>query len=333
MRVGSVTCSAVVDDWKSDREYERDVEVNLIKKWVNDRARVLVTDQQLQPKMALLEVQDYRALLPEDYKWEVQVAFGRKENGCITKEQVVEWSLDTLDGTQCKFNVSLECPKCCERNCSCSTASVTMVDVDVLWASSHPETMVSYMRHFVGFGGTTQRGQGYKNPLEHFSIIRPAQNNFFASEAFLTPCNGLGLDNRVEYSIQHPNIITNIREGQILISYMGVALDNEGWMMIPDIPEVFEAIQYHIDAKLARRDYAKNKTSANRVYWQDMLSQTERITGRAKNKLQIPSAAEWQAVMLNHYNKLMPYWHRDANFNRFEGDRYRTPNETYNVQR
>lgn len=330
MKIGSVSVEAVIDDWKSDQEYERDVEKDLLRKWANDQARRFITDEQYAHSIALLQVRDYRAELPEDFMWAVQVAYNMHTAPC-TRERVVEWTQKVMDGSGCNLRINIECPECHELECSCSSAAITMVDVDRLWAASHPETQTAYMKHFYGFGGSTQRGGHREGPIYGFQLMRPAQNNFFASRLFLGECNSMPLDDRAEYKIQPPNIITNFREGQIMLSYMGIQRDENGWAMIPDHPDAFDAISYAIDAKLARRDYRKKRDSASERYWQNMEMRKDQLTARVRNKLQIPDADEWMAVMSNHFNKLRPYWNSDRNFDRMQPDKYHRPNETYNI--
>jgi hypothetical protein len=186
------------------------------------------------------------------------------------------------------------------------------------------------MKHFFGFGGNTQL-YGQFGEDGFFKIMRPAQSNFFNSDAFLSGCGGVSIDNIIEYKVQPPNIIVNFQEGQILLSYMGVQYDDDGWVLIPDHPDVFDAISFSIDEKLARRDYRKRKDSASRIYWSDMTQRKEQLVARARGKLQIPDADEWAAMMRNHFNKLKPYWHHERNFDRMQPDGYRQPGETYNI--
>lgn len=48
------------------------------------------------------------------------------------------------------------------------------------------------------------------------------------------------------YIVQNNVIITSKKEVTITISYKGLATDNEGYPMIPDVQEVKEAVRYHI---------------------------------------------------------------------------------------
>jgi hypothetical protein len=328
MKTSLVSVASVVDEWKSDTTFEGDISPDKLMRWANDAAAKFMTDEQLVVNISLLNVFDYRANLPDNFKFINQAAYRRKEQGCIPREQIVEWQFDTLDGSGCKFKVNLDCPKCHKTSCGCDSPIVT-IDADVLWASSHPETQVAHVRHFFDFGGNTQRyGKGSQT---FFKLMRPAQNTFFAAQAFLSGCQSFEVDNIVEYRVEHPNILVNFREGQVLLSYMGVKTDDAGWLMIPDNPYVFEAIHYTIEEKLAHAEYRKRKDQGNRVYYMDMKQSKELAIGRARNKLQIPSADEWMAMMQNHFSKILPYWRHETNYNRMTPDAYVQPDETYSV--
>jgi len=327
MKTHKVSVGAALDDWKQDRGYEQDINPELIKKWANDAAARMMTDEQLVHHITILIVRDYRAELPQDFKFVNQVAYNVDYNKKITREQLVEWVGQADNG--CKVNVSLDCPDCEPSDTECDRPVVT-VDVNRIWASANPQTQTAYMKYFYGYGGTSIRDgqQGCWAP-PNFTLMRPAQGTFFNMPMHLDGCT-IGVDNAIEYKIEPPNIITNFKEGQILLSYMGADMDNEGWYYIPNIPDVFDAISYSIEEKLARRAYAKTPSSGSRALWSDMLAQKERMTARAKSKLQIPDAEDWMVLMRNHFNKLVPYWQYESNYNRAQSDQYLSPNETYN---
>lgn len=329
MKVGTVSVNAVIDDWKIDREYEHDIDPETLKKWGNDDASRMITDEQLVHNIALLNVRDYRAELPINFSFVNQVAFALNRKDCCTREQVVEWTKQASNG--CKVNISLDCPECGVNDCECSNP-IVKVDVNEVWKSANPQATAAYLSFFYGYGGTTQRDGRNCWVMPQFKLMRPSPNTFFSIPYYVDGCTA-SVDNMAEYKVVPPNIITNFKEGQLLLSYMGTDIDDEGWLYIPNLPEVFEAISFGIDEKLARRAYGKKKDSANRAYWMDMRQMKERAIARAKSKLQIPDADEWMVLMRNHFNKLKPYWQYEANFDRYEADGFKMPHETYNWNR
>lgn len=330
MKVNKVTVEAALDDWKEDREYEQDIKPELIKKWANDIAQKVSTDEQMVHSIALMQVRDYRTTLPENFKFINQVAYNIETTKPILKEQLVEWVQKADNG--CDVKVTLDCPDCLDTDTECSRPIAT-VDVNAIWASANPQTQVAYAKFFYGYGGTSIRdgSQGCWTPPS-FQLMRPSQNSFFNIPFHEDACM-IGVDQKAEYQVHPPVLITNFKTGQILLSYMGADIDDEGWYYIPNLPEVFEAISFGVDEKIARMKYSKNPTSQTRTYWMDMRSEKERMIARAKNKLQIPSADEWVVLMQNHYNRLHPYWDYEQNLNRDARDRYKQPNETYNWTR
>lgn len=323
MKTDSVTIGAIYDDWKQDSGFEKDINPELIKKWANDVATKVITDEQLVHKIALLNVRTYRAELPEDYKFVMQAAYNPKFDKKVTREQLVEWTTKASNG----YDVTIR--KECEETGTDCNAPIVEVDVNRIWASANPQTQTAYMKHFFDYGGNAIRdGRGCLfSPV--FKLMRPSQSTMFNLPMHLDGCS-TGTDNDVEYKIEPPNIITNFKDGQVLLSYMGAKMDDEGWYYVPNIPEVFDAANFAIEEKLARRAYVRQPNQGNRALWTDMLTQKERILARAKSKLQIPDADEWMVLMRNHFNKLKPYWQYESNLNRMEADQYERPNESYN---
>lgn len=318
MKLHKVSVRAALDDWKQDSEYEKDINPELIQKWANDVAMKLVTDEQLVHNIVTLNVRDYRAELPENYKYTLQAAYNVDYKKKITKEQLVEWVSNS--GSGCDVKVNLDCD---------DGAPSVMVDVNAIWASANPQTQTAYMKYFYGYGGTSIRDGNQCWTPPGFILMRPSQGTLFNMPMHLDGCS-IGVDDAIEYSIEPPNIIVNFKEGQVLLSYMGVDVDSEGWMYIPNHPDVFDAISFAIEEKLARRQYTRKPSNATRALWTDMTSQKERIFARAKSKLQIPDAEDWMVLMRNHYNKLVPYWQHESNYNRAQADQYKRPSETYN---
>ena len=327
MKLHKVTVEAALDDWKQDAEYEQDLSPELIKKWANDAAIRMITDEQLVHNLTLLLVRDYRAELPENFRFINQAAYNVIPQKPMLREQLVEWVGDFDD---CELKVNLDCADCAPDDVSCSSPIAT-VDVNAIWASANPQTQTAYMKHFYDYGSVTARDGRNWMPGQ-FTLMRPTSNTFYAMENYIGGCYG-DVDKAMEYKVEPPNIITNFKKGQILLSYMGADVDSEGWHYIPNHPDVFEAIRYTVEERLAFRAYRKEKSSPNRAFWNDVLIQKERMVARAKSKLQIPDAEEWVQLMRNHWNKLLPYWNHEANLNRTEPDRFQAPNESYNWSR
>ena len=128
----------IIEDIISFVDY-RNISVPQVKKIASDFARKIETDEQLTHRVYWAPVVDHVVDMPIDVNTILQVSYkeGKKDRP-KTKMQIVEWSQRAFDDSNCKYKITLDCPKCHEENCSHTGAYVT-INADDIWRQQHPE--------------------------------------------------------------------------------------------------------------------------------------------------------------------------------------------------
>lgn len=359
MRTPHVSISNAVNDWIQDSGLDHGaVDEVLLKKWATDVLRWISSNQNLKHRVALLQVENYKAKLPDDFKLLAQAAANPDYSApcdCTAtptpsccgnssqpgpasgpprsrREDLVQWVQGSLE-KECELEINLICPACHETKCTCGSP-VVEVDVDRIWEQSHPEI---YYRHFDKIGrfgngpGPWSNGDtkySYYSPK--FKLMKWAGNDFFQLTHFLTKCPNVdckGCSN--EFQLDLPYIEVDFEKGELLISYLGIYLDENGEMMIPDHPDVFEAIFWHLEHKYLWREYRKTKEPILRQDSQIAKQEREQAIGMANGALDIPEFAEFKNWLDNQHYKRTPNFHHHENLNKTTRDVYERYSDKY----
>lgn len=322
----SISIKSVIEDYLDFSGHEGELDETWVLKQANNACERFITDQQYAHRIAILDVVDFKAEAPEDFRYVVQMGGVAFPQEYVLKEQVSQY-VQTVWGTGCDFELNLICKKCGSADCKCGDNTIT-VDVNRIYESAHPELFTQYMDFFYRSGGNTGRNNTFMYPV--FKLMRKTSNSFFNIPYHVNECINLNLDSELEYDIKLPNIITNFKEGQILLSYMAVETDENGYRLVPNTEIAFEAINYYVEERLAFRTYRQTRAQKDRTYWQEMLLMRDRMIKRAKSQLQIPSEDEWWQFLQNHWMKKLPYYKWEDNYNRGTKDKFKYPGQTYN---
>ena len=114
------------------------------------------------------------------------------------------------------------------------------------------------------------------------------------------------------YSIDHDCITTSFKDGYILIAYLGYHLDKDGNILIPDLPELKEAIVHFI---LYRYWLAKaNLKEQGAMQMAQMnLSRYALLKAKASAELSAPTIDQLENI-LNRTNRLIQRTNHYSNF-------------------
>lgn len=302
-----------------DSSYFGGVQEDLILKWANDAVERVYNDTQYVHRIALLQVNNFKAELPSGFKYIAQAAYRELAEEPCLREEIVQWTQKTLDSSGCSLKIDLECPKCHKESCGCN--SFVEVNANRLYQDSRPELYTQYMGHFYGHGGLNRRG--YKsNYHPDFYLMRKTSTTYFNVPYHIGSCINLNIDCRVEYDIDYPYIIVNFEKGEILLSYVSEKTDENGYRMVPNLPNVFEAVSTYVDERMAYRKWRREGGNSLRTDWRELKQLREMTIARARSQLSIPAQDEFKQYMDNHWRKLIPYWNYDKNLGRFQSDRF-----------
>lgn len=327
MRTEFISVKSAVNEFIKFTGHEGELDKKSLISWAHDAAARIMTDEQLIHKIVLLPVRDYKARLPEGFKFVIQAAYREEAQVLCSREAVSEYTQKIL-GTECEIKV--ECSECGSLStCGCGQPIVE-VDIDRLWRSSNPQYTAAYAKHFYSYGTMAERKTCTYHP--EFALMRHTTSSFFNVPYHINECLNLNLDCKVEYSIDLPNIITTFKEGEILLSYFSTVMDDEGYFMIPNDPSVIKAISYAMAEQWWYIKASKSGNQSDRVMWERHIQLAEQWIGRAKSKLQQPDADEFKNFVMSFIHRVLPYYtHEQELYRSYKAPIHQYPNESYNM--
>lgn len=308
----------IVEDVIDWGDYRGMIDRVAMKKWGNSLLRKLEVPNDYIDKIVMLDVEDYKANLPEDMEAVVQMAFRDETPRKIRRVEIVEWTQQLYDGSGCELVISKDCPKCHNVKdgecgpCTCDSPEV-VYNVDRLWELSHPEFKYNHMKHYYRHGGLTNDNQIYSPYHPEFILMKPSTHAFFNADSHIPGCLNLNsklLANcNIEYKLEYPIVNVNKKEGKILLSYLAVKLDKNGYRMIPDVEDVFEAIKWYIIEAMHFRSIGKATNQADRNHhkqmWKIAESKKVEAMGRAYEILNTPSYGDWWDFLEQNHFKVL----------------------------
>ena len=291
----------------------------------NGIAELLIPGDAFIESMALIDIENYKGVLPTNMKY-ISIALYREDREEECPVHVITDYTKKLYGTDCDINVSLKCDPCSD---SCATKKIVM-DVDYNYLLSNPQWAYKHSSFYYGNRNS--------NPLfntknrdaifPEFSLMRRTTDHFFNVPYHINECINFNADCRVEYNIEYPNIVVNFKKGKVLLAYTGVAVDDEGYRMIPDIEEVYEAIYYSIRERMYEQKFDNEPSQNNRIALQMAEQKAIIKRKRAVSALNTLDPDEWMMFIKNHWVRTIPNYKWEAVANRFVSDRTYTKRHT-----
>lgn len=327
--IGYIPLESIVSDWLSTTGHEGFYDTFLILKSAQDETQKLVRGDQVKEYVTLLTVEDYTSVLPKNFHAVVQAAYNIFPHKPCLKSEVVEFSKPVY-GTDkaCEMKIRLDCDTCSPNKCNCNRPFIE-IDANDMWLRAHPEHVYGSSRHFYSYTNLTEY-PGYKHSSLHpqFRLMGVKSGSFHNLNYHISECLNLNLDTDISYDIDIPNIVVNFKEGQILLSYFGHRIDEQGRLLIPNLPEAIEAITLYIESREAFREYRRSKKPADRIYYAEVKREYEIAHNKARAILERPSSDKIRMIWRNHMSKLLPYDNWESNLNRKQNDRFRYPNQS-----
>lgn len=335
MKTSYVSITNAIADWIDDNDLgHEEINDKILIKWAVDCVRWCSTQEQLKHRVTVLTVENSRARLPDDFVLLAQAASnvfyeepcdckeddtqpccGDKSvvrNGRMPKtrrEDIVQWVQGTLE-KDCNLEINLVCPTCHETGCTCDTPAIE-VDVDRIWEMAHPEIYYGHFTRIGRFGNGPGENSSYYTPK--FKLMRYSTNNFHRLQHMITDCPNVDCSNcHKEFTLDLPYIEVDFGEGEVLLSYLGKALDGDGNIMIPDHPDIFEAIVNHLDYKWYRMKWKKEKDPGDRIISNEAMQLRDMHIGIAKSELEIPEFHQFKNYLeSSSFLKRVPSWSSD----------------------
>lgn len=318
MKLSFVSITNAILDWTQERGVSHEeISQEVLIKWATDCIRWMSVPETYRHRVGLIQIKNSRAEMPSDFVLLMQAAanvypyepcncdadpeccqkreFAAESTPKKRRETITQWVQGTLE-KDCNLEINLVCPKCHTSSCNCDT-SIVEVDVDRIWEMAHPEI---YYKHYTrlgrhGYGG---EGSSYYNPK--FKLMRYASGDYFNLKHLLTDCPNVDCkDCGNQFVINLPYIEVDFEEGEVLISYLGKAMDENGDLMIPDHPDCFAAIFWHLENK-----YWYKKNNLDKAEYAER--KREDAIGKARSAILMPEQYEVKEWMENYHFKRVP---------------------------
>ena len=192
------------------------------------------------------------------------------------------------------------------------------------------------------------------NKCDDFQIVRPATNYFFNLPNELKLCNIPNYDTNLEYRIDNKIITLNNFEykcnncdkckknescylnypvepnGQVLISYLGRKIDDNGFLMVPDLTYIVKAISEYMIAQVAFLDYSIHKDQIRERYWMNMSKVSNVSMIQAKSKFRTPEPDKFRWFLKRVWSKRFPDTLNAEQLNRYSsGDQRKILHQAY----
>lgn len=338
-----ISISNAVIDWVQDNDLQHEeIDHYLFVKWATDVIRMAQVPSQLSLVIGLIEIENSRGELPANYDTTLQAAanvFPRTPCDCARdpeaecckkgyvhpdrlpktrRENIVQWVQGTLE-KDCELEINLICPTCHKSSCDCGTPAVE-VEVDRIWEMAHPEIYYRHHTRIGRFGYGPQPGSYYS---PKFQLMDYATNDFHRLNHILTDCPNVNCKDCIHtFRIDLPYIEVDFEEGEVLISYLAKKTDENGDLMIPDHPDLLEAIGNHLDYKWYNRKWKRRGDQNARVIAREALQDRERNLGLARESLDMPEWVEFRAWMDKNWFQRMPKFHHDNDVNKPTANEY-----------
>lgn len=328
MRTPYVSLSNVVFDFAVDNGIDHQETENIsLMKWGVDALNMMALTEQLRNKVVLLRVENSRAELPEDFKILLQASanvWDKRNKVKTRREDIIQWVHGTYE-SDCKLKIDLICDKCHKETpkCGCGENALQkpiVVDVDRAWEMAHPEIYYRHYRKVGRFGYGPQPGSEYSS---RFELMRATSHDYFRANLILGDCPNVDCRECAHtFRLDLPYIEVDFQDGEVLLGYLGRILDSDGNLMIPDHPDVHEAILYHLEYKWYSREWKRNNDQFANQKAKDALQLREDCMGKAKSALDMPEYKEAQAWIDNDFLKRLPDLNHDANMGARTPDLY-----------
>lgn len=304
----------VIDEVIDWTDYKGVLDRVAMKKWANTVLRKLEVPQLHDEVVTLLKVENYTVNAPDNCHKIVQIAFRNQSKQKVRRVEVVEWTQKLYDGSGCELIITKDCPKChnAQTSCTCDSPEV-IYNVDRLWELSHPELKYNHMKWYYRHGGLTNENQIVSPINPEFVLMKPATHDFFNADSFVPGCLNLNskllVNNKYTYKFSNNKFTINQEKGQILLAYTAVKTDKNGYRLVPDVEEVYEAIKWYIIEALNYRMIGKSATQADRNHYRAMTADARnekvRAMGAAFEVLDEPDFKNWWDFLEQNYFKMI----------------------------
>lgn len=247
---------------------EDEIRITDVREWIGEAMEKIGAVQQLEHKVANIQVVDYQAKLPCDLYRLNQVAFSF-ENGCgwLPMRKVTN-----------SFGVYKKCGECNPKILIKDNALIPLVK-NIFNVNTDKEA-IDILNEDVNVKQTLSA------LVNQYTI--PSNNGR------LIIGNPATFNTSLQYSTKPGYITVNVPCGWLKISYHAIITDEDSMPMIPDIPSYFEAIFWYVAMKMSYPKYLKGQLNQNIYY--DMRNSWNFYRRQAYAEAMMPTVDELETI-------------------------------------
>jgi len=221
--------------------------------------------KQYEEDVEFLQVQDYKARLPEGLQEIIMMAY----------------TLEPVDVSNCTTSCGVDdtCLGACDEE-----------DPDTCW-SAHNKYYIPEQRYYDAIKDYTQTYSSLTSYFySNYLPLRLAASPFSPTKMLhCSDCININYPSEHEYSVDNGMIRTSFQEGSVCISYLKMPTDENGYPKIPDLYEYQQAITSYIMMTMAKSKYFNDPSGANRALYREMSNDWNWYVRGAKNRQMMPS--------------------------------------------
>jgi hypothetical protein len=264
----------VLADYTISTGRKDEIDEDAILQWASDFIEMMSVHKQFKFNIAVLNVHDFKARLPKDFKY-VDTVLLNPISDCTKAKLSLSEIVYPLYGTDCEVKVTQECDNGC-----CGTITVDASDA------------ITSQFPWMGYSRVVATSDDFREKyLPGFIRIRTNDKASF-NRHLKDSCNLNVADTELSYKVEDDTIITSVRTGVIILFYLGVVLDEDGFPMIPDNIWYYKAMTNYIERMFAFRDYSAKKSNDTRAFFTDMERIFNKSFEMCKTKMNTPTPEE-----------------------------------------
>ena len=306
MQYELISIEPLLFNWMEDNPVEEDnISKTQLYRWAHHVSSMFSVIDGGHDKIAILPVKAGKVIPPKDFRFIRSIAYRKypKKGGeCTTVERVSQYTQKQY-GKDCDLEINVKCDPCYEDNCDCSS-EIVEIDVNKIWELENP-----WYYYGNKFGRPMSSLDIETDDFDYgFRLLKSTSKDFFNVNSHLPECQRVDCDDCVhEYKVVNRSLIeTDIitEKGvdvEVLLAYVGDTTDEEGNLLIPDIPDVHEAISYQLDYMFYKKKSRDERDSFYKRESIESLQLRDMAIARARNVITIPEGDEIRAYFSDRW--------------------------------
>jgi len=322
---GKISAKAIIAEYIEDADLQEAIDESLFIRWITDYDNMTGIAEELSHHICHLYVDGYKTEMPDNFKKAQQVVARTKKDFSYSRKEVVNSWLTHTQDPNCKIESELVCNKCALNDPDCKICRCEIpiyeVPIDRIWEIGNPQHYLSGWER----SGVIGKGKGIKrDQTTEWTPLRSAMDDFYKEKYFLNDCLNFnsGACGNNSFSLEPPYINVDFEEGEIILSYLGTTLDEDGDIMVVDDAHYLEGLIHHLDYKWWNREAKRHAFSGRtnmrlfKQYANQAKQERELSISRYKARTVVPDYKEWNTFVKKVWNQRIPNRNFDENFKR-----------------